>query len=105
MAHLSSDGLMPVSLTPELLDLLPAAAYVCDAEGFVRYYNPRAAELWGREPRPANGSAARTASSSPTALGFRTTNARWPWPSGPASRSETSRPSSSGRMAPVWRHW
>jgi PAS domain S-box-containing protein len=33
-----------------LLESLPAAAYICDAEGVLRGYNRRAAELWGREP-------------------------------------------------------
>jgi PAS domain S-box-containing protein len=35
-----------------LLDVLPVAAYACDAEGFVTHYNRRARELWGREPAP-----------------------------------------------------
>lgn len=33
-----------------LLDLLPAAIYACDAEGRILLFNRRAAELWGREP-------------------------------------------------------
>jgi PAS domain S-box-containing protein len=33
------------------LDALPAAAYICDAEGLITYYNRRAVEAWGREPR------------------------------------------------------
>jgi PAS domain S-box-containing protein len=33
------------------LDHLPAAAYTCDAEGLITYFNPRAAELWGRAPK------------------------------------------------------
>jgi PAS domain S-box-containing protein len=35
----------------QLLSLLPAAVYTCDREGFITYYNQRAAELWGREPK------------------------------------------------------
>ncbi|HEX7004295.1 MAG TPA: PAS domain S-box protein [Trueperaceae bacterium] len=35
----------------KLLGQLPAAAYACDAEGLVTYYNPRAVALWGRAPR------------------------------------------------------
>lgn len=31
-------------------ELLPAAAYVCDADGTLRRFNRRAAELWGRTP-------------------------------------------------------
>lgn len=34
-----------------LLASLPAAAYTCDSEGLITYFNERAVELWGREPR------------------------------------------------------
>jgi PAS domain S-box-containing protein len=34
-----------------VLDTLPAAAYTCDADGLITYFNERAAELWGRAPR------------------------------------------------------
>lgn len=34
-----------------LLDALPAALYVTDAEGRITYFNDAAAELWGRRPR------------------------------------------------------
>jgi PAS domain-containing protein len=34
-----------------LLDKLPVAAYTTDAEGLITYFNQRAAETWGREPR------------------------------------------------------
>lgn len=34
-----------------LLDNLPLGAYTCDAEGLVTYFNERAAEFWGREPK------------------------------------------------------
>ena len=34
-----------------LLEVLPAAAYTCDTDGLITYFNPRAAELWGRSPR------------------------------------------------------
>ena len=33
-----------------LLETLPAAVYVTDAEGRITYYNPAAAEFWGVEP-------------------------------------------------------
>jgi signal transduction histidine kinase/ActR/RegA family two-component response regulator len=33
-----------------LLEKLPAAAYTCDCEGLITYYNRRAVSLWGREP-------------------------------------------------------
>jgi hypothetical protein len=35
---------------PQLLDVVPAAAYTCDADGLITYYNTRAVEVWGREP-------------------------------------------------------
>ena len=36
-----------------LMERLPIGVYVCDAEGLVVSYNPRAAELWGRNPPKA----------------------------------------------------
>ena len=39
-----------VSLEP-MLDRLPAAAYLCDADGLITYFNAAAVLLWGREPR------------------------------------------------------
>ena len=35
----------------DLVDSLPAAVYVCDAEAIVVAFNRRAAELWGRTPK------------------------------------------------------
>jgi two-component system, chemotaxis family, CheB/CheR fusion protein len=34
-----------------LLAELPAAAYTCDANGLITYFNDRAVELWGRAPK------------------------------------------------------
>jgi PAS domain S-box-containing protein len=34
-----------------LLDNLPIGAYTCDADGLITYFNDRAAEFWGREPK------------------------------------------------------
>jgi PAS domain S-box-containing protein len=34
-----------------LLEKLPAAAYTCDAEGLITYFNQQAAQLWGRTPK------------------------------------------------------
>ena len=34
-----------------IVDRLPVAAYTCDADGLITYFNARAAELWGREPK------------------------------------------------------
>jgi PAS domain S-box-containing protein len=33
-----------------LLDMLPVAAYSCNTEGLITYFNQRAVEVWGREP-------------------------------------------------------
>ena len=35
-----------------ILDLLPIATFICDAQGVIRQYNRYAVELWGRAPRP-----------------------------------------------------
>ena len=34
-----------------ILDVIPAAAYTCDAEGLITYFNPVAEALWGRAPK------------------------------------------------------
>jgi PAS domain S-box-containing protein len=34
-----------------LLEALPAAAYTCDRDGLLTYYNPRAEQLWGHAPK------------------------------------------------------
>ncbi len=34
-----------------LLSLMPAAVYTCDLEGKITFFNKRAAEIWGREPK------------------------------------------------------
>ena len=34
-----------------LLEVIPVAAYTCDAEGLLTHFNRRAVELWGREPK------------------------------------------------------
>jgi PAS domain S-box-containing protein len=38
-----------------LLDKLPAAAYTCDPEGLITYYNQPALRLWGRAPKLRDG--------------------------------------------------
>jgi len=35
-----------------ILDLLPVATFICDAQGVILKYNRYAVELWGRAPRP-----------------------------------------------------
>ena len=37
-------------LGTELLDALPVAVYITDAEGCITYYNEAAVELWGNRP-------------------------------------------------------
>jgi PAS domain S-box-containing protein len=37
-----------------LFDLGPVAVYSCDASGVIQEFNRRAAELWGREPKPGD---------------------------------------------------
>lgn len=34
-----------------LLEKLPVAAYTCDSEGLITYYNEAAVRLWGRQPK------------------------------------------------------
>ena len=40
-----------VDLPDQILEVLPAAVYVCAADGTIVRFNRRAAQLWGREPR------------------------------------------------------
>src|ERR1700680_3395972 len=35
---------------PRLLEVLPAGAYTCDADGLITYFNQHAVALWGRTP-------------------------------------------------------
>jgi PAS domain S-box-containing protein len=35
-----------------ILDMLPIATFICDAKGTILQYNRRAAEIWGRTPKP-----------------------------------------------------
>ena len=35
----------------QLTSLMPAAVYSCDQEGRITFFNRRAAEIWGREPK------------------------------------------------------
>src|ERR1044071_3656451 len=39
-----------LDLPEHLFDLIPAAVYVCDADGCLVRFNRRAAALWGRHP-------------------------------------------------------
>jgi PAS domain-containing protein len=40
-----------VSSSTDLLELLPAAVYMTDAEGRLTFYNQAAADLWGYRPQ------------------------------------------------------
>ena len=46
-----------------LLDVLPIATFICDAEGTILQYNQRAVEIWGRAPAPGQTHAAFAADS------------------------------------------
>src|SRR5665213_4104755 len=35
-----------------ILDLLPIATFICDSHGVILQYNKRAADIWGRVPKP-----------------------------------------------------
>ncbi len=35
----------------QLLEVLPVAAYMCDTEGLITYFNEHARQLWGRTPK------------------------------------------------------
>jgi PAS domain S-box-containing protein len=43
-----------VALDQAVLDAIPAAVYVCAADGRIARFNRAAAELWGRSPRPGD---------------------------------------------------
>ena len=34
----------------DVLSLMPTAVYICDAQGRITFFNPRAEKLWGRKP-------------------------------------------------------
>ena len=44
-AHRESEGRLR-----DIVDLIPAAVYVCDKNGIIQQFNKKAVELWGREP-------------------------------------------------------
>lgn len=46
----SAEGQALLASVPSVIEALPLAAYACDAEGRIRWYNARAAALWGRSP-------------------------------------------------------
>lgn len=40
----------PDRIFKHLFELVAAAVYICDKDGFITFYNKSAADLWGREP-------------------------------------------------------
>jgi|ERR1700691_2952057 PAS domain S-box-containing protein len=46
-----SGGAQVGALWRGMLDVIPAAAYTCDAEGLITYFNPFAEAVWGRAPK------------------------------------------------------
>jgi PAS domain S-box-containing protein len=55
MTPLGHNGSATLELDTRVLDLLPAGVCICDAGGRIRYYNRRAAELWGLGPPTGDG--------------------------------------------------
>ena len=53
---LSSEALPsdPHESLPSLIEKLPVAAYTCDPDGLITYFNPAALRLWGRAPKLNN---------------------------------------------------
>jgi PAS domain S-box-containing protein len=43
-----------LAMDQTVLEAIPAAVYVCAADGMLVRFNQRAAELWGRSPRPGD---------------------------------------------------
>jgi PAS domain-containing protein len=35
----------------QIVENLPVGAHTCNADGLITYFNRRAVELWGREPK------------------------------------------------------
>lgn len=49
--HAAAGASIPRAEYLRLLEKLPAAVYTCNVEGLITYFNSRAAETWGREPK------------------------------------------------------
>jgi PAS domain-containing protein len=47
----ADDGAAILASPPRFFDLLPVGAYACDASGRLKWFNKRAAEIWGRSPQ------------------------------------------------------
>lgn len=51
-APIASDLSVVLRASDGILDLLPVATFICDAEGAILQYNRRAVAFWGRTPSP-----------------------------------------------------
>src|SRR5215475_9454723 len=49
-ARIAPDSVDLEPTTGDVLSLMPTAAYICDAQGRITFYNQRAEKLWGRKP-------------------------------------------------------
>lgn len=49
--HQMSEYEALVTAGPSILDAIPGAVYLCDADGWLVRYNTEAIQLWGREPQ------------------------------------------------------
>ena len=50
----ASDYATLIGLSQSVLDAMPAAVYVCSADGAIMRFNRRAVEIWGRPPAPGD---------------------------------------------------
>lgn len=51
LSAITAGGECLLTAPPALLEFLPLGCYACDASGRVLWFNRRAADFWGREPR------------------------------------------------------
>ena len=87
-----------------LIETLPAAVCVCNADAVIVAFNKRATELWGRSPRPGQTHEKYCGSHKlfwPDGTYLPHDQTSMEWYSETVSRGVTRRRSSSGRMAHV----
>src|SRR5262249_46425541 len=49
-SRIAPNGMDLDSSIGDVLSLMSTAVYICDVQGRITFYNPRAEELWGRKP-------------------------------------------------------
>ena len=49
-SRIALNGMDLDSTIGDVLSLMPTAVYICDAQGRITFFNPRAEKLWGRKP-------------------------------------------------------